>query len=532
MSNNVFAFSPFIPHGHCYLWKPSLVWLHVASDSLITLVYYFIPLLLLYFVRKRQDLPFPSIFILFSAFIIACGTTHLMEVWTLWHPTYWLSGGIKAMTAIISLLTAIEMVPTLPQALALPSPTALIEANEKLKAEIQQRIQLAEALQASEARLAAILDNADDAIISVDEDQRITLFNQGAEKTFGYTAGEVLDQPLDLLLPSHFAKIHRHHIASFGRAPETARKMGERGEVFGRRKDGTEFPAEASISKLSLEGKKVFTAILRDITEQRKRASEQIRTLNQDLEQRVRERTAQLEAINKELDSFSYSVSHDLRAPLRHINGFVNALKAELQSGSALNDPKVAHYLQVIHDSSQEMGHLIDGLLTLSRVGRRELIYSSVDLQKLVETAINLVNTPKNTGEERTREFLIDNLPTVRGDATLLQQVFTNLLSNAVKFSRDRRPARIEISSWPDGTVFVKDNGVGFQMEYADQLFGAFQRLHSKKQFEGTGIGLSIVQRIIHRHGGKIWAESSPDRGATFYFQLEQMEPGVGSNGI
>ncbi|MGK7875248.1 MAG: PAS domain S-box protein [Xenococcaceae cyanobacterium] len=270
--------------------------------------------------------------------------------------------------------------------------------------------------------------------------------------------------------------------------------------------------------------------VVEDITDH-KQGEERIRQLNEELEQRVRERTAQLEAINRELDSFSYSVSHDLRAPLRHINGFVNALRQRLESGGALNDPKAAHYLQVIEDGSQKMGQLIDGLLTLSRVGRRELITRTVDLRQLVETAINLVNPATETYQENNIEIEIGNLPIVRGDASLLQQVFNNLLGNAVKFSRDRRPARIEIGSLPDGAIFVKDNGVGFQMEYADQLFGAFQRLHSKKQFEGTGIGLSIVQRIIHRHGGEIWAESSPDRGATFYFKLEQMETEVDSGG-
>lgn len=210
-------------------------------------------------------------------------------------------------------------------------------------------------------------------------------------------------------------------------------------------------------------------------------------------------------------------MSHDLRAPLRHINGFLNALRKELNQLNNVELSKVNHYLEIIDESSQKMSQLIDGLLTLSRLERRELILNTVSLRPLVATAINLVTF------SRTREnldFKIGNLPKVKGDSILLQQVFVNLIDNAVKFSENRSPAIIEIDSTADNTIFVKDNGIGFSMEYADKLFGAFQRLHPEKNFPGTGIGLSIVQRIIHRHGGKIWVESEPEKGATFYFKL------------
>ncbi|UNU23212.1 PAS domain-containing sensor histidine kinase [Microcoleus vaginatus] len=241
--------------------------------------------------------------------------------------------------------------------------------------------------------------------------------------------------------------------------------------------------------------------------------------------QALSERTEQLEAANQELESFSYSVSHDLRAPLRHISGFVEALKQRLELTEALSDRKIVHYMEIIEDSSQKMSLLIDGLLALSRVSRTELRQIPIDLSRLVQNAIKLTKPPTVADPAQTLhsvEFAVGNLPTVMGDPTLLQQVFSNLISNAVKFSRGRTPATIVIEGLPDGTIFVKDNGVGFPMEYADRLFGAFQRLHSQREFEGTGIGLAIVQRIIHRHGGTVWAESLPSQGATFYFKLGQ----------
>ncbi|NJS08947.1 MAG: PAS domain S-box protein [Microcoleus sp. CSU_2_2] len=244
--------------------------------------------------------------------------------------------------------------------------------------------------------------------------------------------------------------------------------------------------------------------------------------------QALSERTEQLEAANQELESFSYSVSHDLRAPLRHISGFVNALKQRLEATEALTDRKIVHYIEVIEDSSQKMSLLIDGLLALSRVSRTELMQIPIDLTYLVQTAIKLAKLQLVTTSVPTPqavEFEIGDLPTVTGDPTLLQQVFSNLISNAVKFSGDRTPARIIIDSLPDGTIFVKDNGIGFEMEYADRLFGAFQRLHSQREYEGTGIGLAIAWRIIHRHGGRIWGESVPGQGATFYFKLGSNHP-------
>jgi len=258
----IFTGGSFVPHGHCYLWQTGLVGLHVIADALIALAYYSISIALFYFVRQRQDLPFKWIFLLFAVFIISCGTTHLLEIWTLWHPTYWLSGGVKVITALISVFTAIELVPVIPQVLALPSPAELQRLNEKL--------------QVSQASVSGILETASDAIISVNVNQQITLFNRAAEKIFGYTAAEAVGQSLDRLLPKRFVALHHQHVSTFNEQNGNTRRMGDRSEIFGRRKDGTEFPAEASISELEVAGEKIFTAFLRDVTD-RKQAESALR---------------------------------------------------------------------------------------------------------------------------------------------------------------------------------------------------------------------------------------------------------------
>lgn len=243
----------------------------------------------------------------------------------------------------------------------------------------------------------------------------------------------------------------------------------------------------------------------------------ELQKAHDELEQRVIERTAQLEVANQELEAFSYSVSHDLRAPLRAVNGFARIL---LEDYAADLEGEAQEYLQLVRDNAQHMGQLIDGLLTFSRLSRQPLSKQPVALADLVRQVFSGLRPAQ---EGRHIDLKIGALPVCQSDPVLLQQVFANLLANALKFTQQREVAVIEVGCQEDKgepVYFVKDNGAGFNMAYADKLFGVFQRLHRAEEYEGTGVGLAIVQRIIHRHGGRIWAEAAVNHGATFYFTL------------
>jgi PAS domain S-box-containing protein len=272
----------------------------------------------------------------------------------------------------------------------------------------------------------------------------------------------------------------------------------------------------SSVEPIMLHGEPHYVGCVVDITE-RRLAEDEVRRLNAELEQRVIDRTVQLEAANKELEAFSYSVSHDLRAPLRAVNGFAGIVLEDF--GPQLPE-EGKKYLERIRKGGEQMGCLIDDLLAFSRLGRQPMNRRKVDTAKIVSEILEELN-PQFGGREV--EIKIGHLPPCQGDMTLLKQVWMNLLSNAIKYSRRREKAVVEIgcmSEKGENVYMVRDNGAGFDMTYANKLFGVFQRLHRADEFEGTGVGLAIVQRVISRHGGRVWAEAEVERGATFYFTL------------
>jgi PAS domain S-box-containing protein len=364
-------------------------------------------------------------------------------------------------------------------------------------------------------RLAAIVESSDDAIVAEDLDGGILSWNAGAERLYGYSAEEAEGKNVSILVPSD----RTNELP--GLLERISQGMGiEHFETVRVRKDGTRLDVSITISPLrDLSGTVVgVSAITRDISKQ-KRADEEIRKLNAGLEQRIAERTAALEASNQELEAFSYSVSHDLRAPLRAVNGFVQLL---VQTHAAQLSPDARRYLDRVAAGARQMGQLIDDLLAFSRLGRTPLEKRNLAAGEVVERALEQLR-PQLEG--RAVELSVGDLPICACEPALLEQVFVNLIGNALKYSRGREPARIEVSARVDPvskeTVFaVRDNGVGFDMQYADKLFGVFQRLHRAEDYEGTGVGLAIVQRIVHRHGGRVWAQAEPEKGATFYFTL------------
>lgn len=651
--------SGFLPHGQCLLWESGLIWLHVIADSAIVLAYYSIPFILANFVRKRVDLSFGWMLHLFSAFIFACGTTHLMGIWTLWQPVYFVEGLTKVVTAVLSIGTAILLVRLVPQALTWPSPAQLEKVNEELRSEIAQRLRVeAELREASddlkaliekrttelavetverrrsievlrenraqfktlaevapvgifhcdrdgfikysnerliqmigvtsqeevgtawghalhpddhdrvlaawartvetgqpfrsehrfvhpdgsvtwvlgqastvsdedgtvmgfvgtltdvtedktkEEQFRLVVESAPCGMLMVNSEGRITLINAQIEALFGYSRNELIGCLIEQLIPTRFRNAHPEMRKTYGHAP-SVRSMGVGRDLFGLRKDGTEFPVEVGLNPIHAEEDVFVLATVVDISE-RKHA-----------EQELERQTAELSRSNHELEQFAYVASHDLQEPLRMVSSYCGLL-ARRYKGKI--DQDADEFIQFAVEGATRMKDLIDDLLTYSRVGRRGATPVTIEATKSVRAAVANLQIAIT---ERGAVIHCDALPTVFADPTQLIQVFQNLIGNALKFSSERPPV-IRISSCiisgikgaPQWRFSVQDNGIGFDQQYSERVFSIFQRLHTRSEYPGNGMGLAIVKKIVERHGGRIWVESTPGAGTTFFFTL------------
>src|SRR6266849_1086663 len=416
-------------------------------------------------------------------------------------------------------------------------PTLSTEGNPRqyvaIRADITERKRAADALAAQAMELSrsqqaletqtlmfqSVLDSMAEGLVAADEYGKFLIWNRAAERIVGYGPADISTTEWS----EHYGSYLPDGVTLFPteRLPLVRAIHGEAStaEIFLRSPKVTQGAwIEASGSPLRAKDGTVHGGVVafRDITK-RKADERQIQQLNDELEHRVIERTAQLETANKELEAFSYSVSHDLRAPLRHIGGFSKMLVEEF--GSSL-DPNAQHYVERIQAGTQKMGLLVDELLNLARVGRHALSLQPTQLNSMVEEMVAMLQADC---AGRQVEWVIGDLPAVECDPVLVKQIFQNLLANALKFTRPRADAVVEVSHNEENgqpVFMVRDNGIGFNMKYVDKLFGVFQRLHRAEDFEGTGIGLATVQRIVHKHGGRVWAEGELDKGAAFYFTL------------
>ena len=530
----------FMPHGYCYLWNTRLVWLHVVSDSLIALAYFSIPITLVHFIRKRRDLPFNWMFVCFGVFILACGATHAMEVWTLWHASYWLSGAVKAVTALVSVPTAILLVRLVPQALALPSPeelrreiaerkraqealsnakmelevrvqertVELTKSNAELVVEIAQRMRTEDALRRSEERFRLLVETVQDyAIYMLDPNGIVTSWNVGAEHIKGYRTEEIVGQ--------HFSRFFSAEDVECGE-PEMELKVAvEQGrfanEAWRVRKDGSRFWASVVITALhDQQGRLVgFSKITRDLTE-RKQTEQALQKAMSELAHMARVTT---------MGELAASIAHEINQPLAAIVNNANASSRLLATEPPdLDEVRLA--VADIAEAGTRAGEIISRVRTfLKKVVPAK---TQVDINQVIREVLALTPSQLEKHNISVRTELLPGLAPVQGDRIQLQQVLLNLIMNGVEAMtsvRDRSRVLV-LRSQPHESggvlVSVQDSGLGLDPKNIGHVFDAFFTTKS----EGMGMGLPISRSIVETHGGRLWLTPNDGQGVTFQFTL------------
>ncbi|MCB9384087.1 MAG: PAS domain S-box protein [Bryobacterales bacterium] len=517
-----------MPHGYCIQWKPALLWLHVVSDGLIALAYFAIPIGLHAVVRRHGELPFMRLFSLAAAFILACGTTHLLSIWTMWRPDYGVEGVVKAATAAISTVAAVAFIRAAPHILGLANirelqravtvnTQELSRANEALRAEIEQRDQAEKALVERESRLHSIVDTAVNAILTIDEQGVVESMNPAAVRLFGYSESQVIGKNISMLMPPPDRDAHDGYLRRYRETGER-RIIGVGREVVGRRFDGSLIPLALAVSEFDTARGRRFTGILSDLSTRK------------DFEKQLADSLEELDAVNRaleernaELDDFAHTVSHDLKEPLRGIQTYCWTLVEDL--GEQLGEEAQTR-LSRIQTLAKRMDAMIDSVLEYSRSGRQNR-KKKVDLNDTVQEALDMLSVSL-----RERGCAVDvprPFPEAECDPVAVVESLKNLISNASKYN-DKADKRIEIG-WEEApsrplTLYVRDNGIGIEEAERNAVFRIFSRSQRGREFgEGTGAGLAIVKKLVERQGGRVWVESTPGKGSTFRFTLGPREP-------
>ena len=543
--SRLMSISGYLPHGYCISWSPTLLVTYVASDILIFLSYFSMPVAIGYFAQRRKDFPYRWLLWLFAAFIMACGATHLMGAIVLWQPMYGLDALLKAITAVVSVVTAIALWPLIPHALKMPSHDQLRRLNEELQREIVERKRVEEALriakEAAEEGLhtqrmlaAAIVESSDDAIIGKTLDGNITSWNRGAENIFGYTPEEIVGRSVAIILPPEHQDEEAMVIAAIRR--------GESVKHFGTQrvhKNGRLIDVSLTASPIRDSAGRIIgvSAIARDITEQ-KQAEAEIRRLNAGLEDRVHQRTAELETANQLLtvakiqaeaanvakSAFLANMSHEIRTPMNGIVGMANILRREGVT------PQQAQRLDTIDASARHLMEVINNILDISKIeaGKFTLEQAPVIVSSLLANVSSILSERAKAKDIR---LLIEtgHLPhNLVGDPTRLQQALLNYAANAVKFSDKgtvtlRAVTQEETADSAMVRFEVQDIGIGIAPEAMARLFSAFEQADNSmtRKYGGTGLGLAITKRLAELMGGEVGADSTPGVGSTFWFTVK-----------